>query len=113
MNKAELVSHVAAETSTTRAAAGRMVGAVFSAIADAPARAEPVAIAGSGKSAVPVAREIQSTASLLAALNDELASVSSEDRKGVAQARADAFKKLTEYSKCLESRFSLHLTLKH
>ena len=38
MNKAELVSHVAAETSTTRAAAERMVGAVLSAIADALAR---------------------------------------------------------------------------
>ena len=38
MNKAELVSHVAAETSTTQAAAERMVGAVLSAIADALAR---------------------------------------------------------------------------
>ena len=46
MNKAEFVSHVATETSTTRAAAERMVGAVFSAIADALARDEPVAIAG-------------------------------------------------------------------
>ena len=52
MNKAELVSHVAAETSTTRAAAERMVGAVFSAIADALARDEPVAIAGLRKFAV-------------------------------------------------------------
>ena len=52
MNKAELASHVAAETSTTRAAAERMVGAVFSAIADALARDEPVAIAGFGKFAV-------------------------------------------------------------
>ena len=49
MNKAELVSHVAAETSTTRAAAERMAGAVFSAIADALARDEPAAIAGFGK----------------------------------------------------------------
>jgi len=49
VNKAELVSHVAAETPTTRAAAERMVGAVFSAIADALARDEPVAIAGFGK----------------------------------------------------------------
>jgi len=49
MTKAELVSHVAAETSTTRAAAERMVGAVFTAIADALARDEPVAIAGFGK----------------------------------------------------------------
>ena len=48
MNKAELVSHVAAETSTTTAAAERMVGAVFSAIADALAGDEPVAIAGFG-----------------------------------------------------------------
>ena len=45
MNKAELVSRVDAETSTTRAAAERMAGAVFSAIADALARDEPVAIA--------------------------------------------------------------------
>ena len=52
MTKADLVSHVAAETSTTRAAAERMVGAVFSAIADALARDEPVAIAGFGKFAV-------------------------------------------------------------
>lgn len=46
MNKAELVSHVAAETSTTRIAAERMIDAVFSTIADAHARDEPVAIAG-------------------------------------------------------------------
>ena len=52
MNKAEFVSHVAAETSTSRAAAERMVGAPFSVIADALARDEPVAIAGLGKLAV-------------------------------------------------------------
>ena len=52
MNKAEFVSHVAAETSTIRAAAERMVGAVFSAIADTPARHEPVAVAGFGQLAV-------------------------------------------------------------
>ena len=45
MNKNELVSHVAAETSATRATAERMVGAVFPAIGDALARDEPVAIA--------------------------------------------------------------------
>ena len=50
MTKAELVSHVAAETSTTRAAAEQMVGAVFAAIAEALARDETVAIAGFGKS---------------------------------------------------------------
>ena len=49
MNKAELVSHIAAETSTIRAAAERMTGVVFSAIANAPARDDPVAIAGFGK----------------------------------------------------------------
>ena len=49
MTKAELVSHVAAETSTTRATAERMVGAVFIAIGDALARDEPVAIPGFGK----------------------------------------------------------------
>ena len=38
MTKAELVSHVAAETSMTKAAAEWMVGAVFSAIADTLAR---------------------------------------------------------------------------
>jgi len=48
MTKAELVSHVAAETSTTNAAAERMVGAVLSAIADALAGGETVAIAGFG-----------------------------------------------------------------
>ena len=52
MNKAELVSHVAAETSTTTAAAERMVDAVFSAIHSALARDESVAIAGFGKFAV-------------------------------------------------------------
>ena len=52
MNKAELASHVAAETSVTRADAERMVEAMFSAIGDALARDEPVAIAGFGKFAV-------------------------------------------------------------
>ena len=52
MNKAEFVSHVATETSTIKAAAEWMVGAVFSAIADPPARDQPVAIAGFGKLAV-------------------------------------------------------------
>ena len=52
MNKSELVSHVAAETSTTRADAERMVAVVFSSIGDALARDEPVAIAGFGKFAV-------------------------------------------------------------
>ena len=52
MTKAELVSHVAAETSTISAAAERVVGAVFDAIADALARDEPVAIARFGKFAV-------------------------------------------------------------
>ena len=47
MNKNELVSHVAAETSATRATAEHMVGAVFSAIGDALARDEPVAITAS------------------------------------------------------------------
>ena len=49
MNKADLVSHVAAETSVTRTTAERMVGAVVTAIGDALARGEPVAIAGFGK----------------------------------------------------------------
>ena len=49
MTKAELISHLAAETSTTGAAAERTVGAVFSVIVDALARDEPVAIAGFGK----------------------------------------------------------------
>ena len=48
MNKAELVTHVATEASVTKATAERLVGAVFSAIADALAREEPVAIAGFG-----------------------------------------------------------------
>ena len=52
MNKAELASHVATETSVTKDTADRVVGAVFSVIADALARAEPVAIAGFGKFAV-------------------------------------------------------------
>ena len=49
MNKHELVSHVAAGTSMTRADAKRLIGAVFSTIADALARDEPVVIAGFGK----------------------------------------------------------------
>ena len=52
MNRNELAAQVAAETSTTKAAAERMVRAVFSAIGDALARGEPVAIAGFGKFAV-------------------------------------------------------------
>ena len=49
VNKADLVSHVADETSVTRTTAERVVGAVFTAIGDALARGEPVAIAGFGK----------------------------------------------------------------
>ena len=49
MNRHDWSSHVAAETSATRADADRMVGAVFSAIADGLARDEPVSIAGFGK----------------------------------------------------------------
>ena len=49
MNKAELISHVAAEASVTSATADRLVGAVFSAIGDALAHDEPVTIAGFGK----------------------------------------------------------------
>ena len=52
MNKAEFVSHVAAETSTTRATAEWMDGADFCAIADAFAQDESVAIAGFRKFAV-------------------------------------------------------------
>lgn len=48
MNKAELVTLVASEASVTKVTAERMVGAVFSAIVDALAREEPVAIAGFG-----------------------------------------------------------------
>ena len=58
MNRKDLAAHLAAETDLTAAAAEtdltaaaaeRMVAAVFSAIADALARKEPVAIAGFGK----------------------------------------------------------------
>ena len=52
MNKAELVTHVASEASVTRATAERMVATVFSAIADALVREDPVAIAGFGRFAV-------------------------------------------------------------
>lgn len=52
MTRAKLISHVAAETSTTKAAAERIVGAMFSALADALARDDTVAISGFGKSAV-------------------------------------------------------------
>ena len=57
--------------------------------------------------------EIQSTASMITALNDELSSTSGKNRKRVAQDKAAAFAKLNEYNKCLESRFSSYLTLKH
>ena len=49
MNRNQLAAHVAAETSVTRATADSLVGAVFSAIAEAIARDETVAIAGFGK----------------------------------------------------------------
>ena len=49
MNKAELVSHAAAVTSSAKAAAGRMAGAVFPTIADAPSWDDPEAIARFGK----------------------------------------------------------------
>lgn len=52
MNKSERAAQVADERSTTRAAAERMVEAVFSAICDALARGEPVAIARLRKFAV-------------------------------------------------------------
>lgn len=58
-------------------------------------------------------REIQLTASLFAALNDELSSTSGENRKRIAQDKAAAFAKLNEYNQCLESRFSSYLILKH
>ena len=50
MNKHELVSHVAAGTPVTRADAERLVGVVFSAIADALACGEPVTSGASGSS---------------------------------------------------------------
>lgn len=49
MNKHELASHVAVGTSVTTADAERLIGVVFSAIADALARGESVTIAGFGK----------------------------------------------------------------
>ena len=49
MNRKELAAHLATETDATAAAADRMVAVVFSAIADALARDEEVAIAGFGK----------------------------------------------------------------
>ena len=48
MNKAELASHVAAETAVPKAGADSVVGAVFAAIAEALARGEKVYIAGFG-----------------------------------------------------------------
>ena len=50
MNKNELVSHVAAETSATRATAERMVGAVFAAIGDALRGTSPLPSPDSGRS---------------------------------------------------------------
>ena len=49
MKKSELVSHVAAQASVDKATAERAVTAVFSAIGDALARDETVAIAGFGR----------------------------------------------------------------
>ena len=48
MNKAELASHVAAETSVPKAKADSVVNAVFAAIGEALARGEKVTIAGFG-----------------------------------------------------------------
>ena len=48
MNKSDLSSHLAAHASLSRTEASFVVNAVFSAIADALARGEPVAIAGFG-----------------------------------------------------------------
>ena len=49
MNRNQLAAHVAAETSVIRATAYSLVGAVFSAIADALARDQTAATAGFGK----------------------------------------------------------------
>ena len=48
MNKSELSTHVAARVSVSRATADSVVSAVFSAIGDALARDDTVAIAGFG-----------------------------------------------------------------
>ena len=48
MNKSELSSHVAGQASLSKAQAGQVVDAVFSASADALARDESVAILGFG-----------------------------------------------------------------
>ena len=48
MNKSDLSSHLASHASLSRTEADFVVNAVFSAIADALARDEPVAIAGFG-----------------------------------------------------------------
>ena len=48
MNKSELCTLVAAQASVSRATADTVVAAVFSTIAEALARNEPVAIAGFG-----------------------------------------------------------------
>ena len=48
MNKAELASHVAAETSVPKATADNVLNAVFAAIGAALARGEKVTIAGFG-----------------------------------------------------------------
>ena len=48
MNKSELVSRVAAETSLPRATANRTVSTLFSVIADALAGGETVTVAGFG-----------------------------------------------------------------
>ena len=48
MNKAELASHVAAETAVPKATADSVVSAVFAAIGTALARGEKVSIAGFG-----------------------------------------------------------------
>ena len=48
MNKSELSAHVAAHVSVSRATADSVVSAVFSAIGDALARDDTVAIAGFG-----------------------------------------------------------------
>ena len=52
MKKTDLVAHLAAETSMSKAAAAGAVDAVFAGIGDALARGESVAIAGFGSFSV-------------------------------------------------------------
>lgn len=58
-------------------------------------------------------KEIQSTASLLTVLINELESATGEKRKEISRNQAETFEKLRHYQNTLEDRVSKYLRLRH